>query len=188
MLKYLPNTVSIMRLLLILPISVLMLEGNYLSAFVLFTLAGLSDGIDGWLARTFGWVSAFGKIIDPVADKLLMIVTTVTLGVLDQIPMILVFLIIAKDLAVIGGVLVYTVLAGFPLVKPIFIGKFTTVAQLLLLGCLMFSQVITEAWLEAFVLPALIWIVVVSTILDGCIYLWVWTRKLSVDPRWNPVT
>jgi len=89
----------------------------------------------------------------------------------------------AKDLAVIGGVLVYTALAGFPELRPISVGKITTVMQLVLIGYIILTLA-AEVPVAHMITPVLIWIVVTATILDGCSYLWLWTGKLAQDTRW----
>jgi cardiolipin synthase len=151
----------------------------------LFLIAGLSDGMDGYLARKFGWVSAFGKIIDPLADKLLLLVTTVVLAILGHLPVMVLLLMIAKDLAIVGGVLVYTMLAGFPEIRPLFIGKITTTLQLLLIGYILITLIVTNMPFLPTVTPILIWLIVLVTLLDGCAYIWVWTKELARDSRWH---
>ena len=78
--RHIPNCITTLRLLLIPPTCLTIYEGRADLALVIFAIAGLSDGLDGYLARRYDWVSAFGKLIDPVADKLLMLVTTITLA------------------------------------------------------------------------------------------------------------
>ena len=68
-LSFLPNMITIIRLMLVLPIAFLLIDGEYLFALTLFAVAGVSDGLDGLLARMFGWESAFGKLIDPLAIR-----------------------------------------------------------------------------------------------------------------------
>jgi cardiolipin synthase len=187
-LRHLPNTISVIRLLLVVPIAMSMLEGNYLQSLSLFLIAGLSDGMDGYLARRFGWVSAFGKIIDPLADKLLLLVTTIVLAVLGHFPVMVLLLMIAKDLTIVGGILVYTVMAGFPKIRPLFIGKMTTTLQLLLLGYILVTLIVTNMDFLPAVTPILIWLIVLVTLLDGCAYIWVWTNELASDSRWHQPT
>ena len=183
-LPHVPNAISIFRLLLVIPIAVTIIEGEFIFCLALFCIAGISDGLDGYLARKYDWVTAFGKIIDPLADKLLLLVTTVTLGFFGYFPLMVLFLMIAKDLAVVGGVLVYTVLAGFPEVRPLLVGKVTTVMQILLIGYIMITLVVNMPVAFMFT-PVLVWIVVIATILNGCSYLWLWTNKLAGDPRYK---
>lgn len=186
-LRHLPNLISVIRLLLIVPITMSILEGNYLQGILLFAIAGISDGLDGYLARKFDWISAFGTIIDPVADKLLLLAISIALTVLGHFPVMLLLLLITKDLVILGGVLVYTVMAGFPEIRPLFIGKVTTTVQLLLLGYILVTLIMANMPVLSTMTPILIWIVVSATLLDGCLYLWVWTVKLAHDSRWNPL-
>lgn len=183
--RHLPNLITIIRLLLIIPISLLIYEGKPGYALALFLIASLSDGLDGYLARRFSWVSAFGTLIDPAADKLLLLVTTITLTLLGYFPEMLFFLMVAKDLAVLGGLIVYTLLAGFPLISPIWIGKVTTAIQLLLLGLIIIDLTIMEPVLADAVIPGMYWLVAVFTLLDGCSYIWLWTSRLIQDSRWT---
>jgi len=185
MLRHIPNVITIFRLVLIVPIVMLLHEGLAGWALVLFFTASVSDGLDGFLARRYGWISAFGRMIDPAADKLLLVATAVTLTLLDCFPPMLLWLMIAKDITVIGGLVVYTLLAGFPLIKPIWFGKFTTVVQLLLLGVIIFNQYLLSPALGEGVIPSLYWLVAIFTLVDGCSYVWLWTSRLTEDPRWN---
>ncbi len=178
-----PNAISIFRLIVVLPIAIGITGGEFAISFAIFVVAAISDGLDGFLARRFGWETAFGKVIDPVADKLLLLVTTITLALSGHFPVMVMLLMVAKDLAVVLGVLVYTALAGFPELRPIAVGKVTTVLQLVLIGYVLLTLAV-EIPLNHLVTPVLIWIVVVTTILDGCGYLWLWTGKLVRDPRW----
>ncbi len=183
-LRHVPNLITILRLLLVIPIVVSLHERDFEVALVLFALAGVSDGLDGLLARWFGWVTPFGKLIDPVADKLLLLATTISLGILGYFPLMLMFLMIAKDLATIGGLMAYTLLAGFPEIRPTFLGKLTTTLQILLVIGIIVGLIIEHPWLAAG-LPVLVWVVAGATLIDGAAYLWLWTAKLAEDGRWR---
>jgi cardiolipin synthase len=183
-LRYIPNGITVLRLILVLPIVFSIVEENYVAAFLLFAISGFSDGLDGFIARRFGWVSAFGKLIDPLADKLMMITTALTLGLLGHFPVMLMVLIIVKDLTMVGGVFSYTTLAGFPRIQPSFLGKCTTAAQILLLGGVLLNLGFPGALPELF-FNIFFWIVAIMTSFDGIIYLWLWTLRLVDDPRWK---
>ena len=75
-LRHIPNAITSIRLLLVVPIAFFIAEESHCIALILFAISGLSDGLDGFLARQFGWVSTFGRLIDPLADKLMMVTTT----------------------------------------------------------------------------------------------------------------
>jgi len=186
--RYIPNGITVLRLILVLPIAFSIVEESYVTAFLLFAISGFSDGLDGLIARRFGWVSAFGKLMDPVADKLMMMTTVLTLGLLGHFPVMLMVLIIVKDLTVLGGVFSYTTLAGFPSIQPNFPGKCTTAAQIFLLASVLLNLGFPGAFSGT--LPELFfnvsfWIVAIMTAFDGVIYLWLWTQRLVDDPRWK---
>jgi len=183
-LRHIPNAITIARLVLVLPIAFAIVEQQYMISLILFTVSGLSDGLDGFLARRFGWVSAFGKLIDPLADKLMMITTTLTLGLLGHFPLMLMVLIIVKDLAILGGVFSYTTLAGFPKIQPNRLGKVTTATQIMLLVSVLLELSVPGLLNEEFQI-AWFWLVAVMTVLDGISYLWIWTARLAEDPRWK---
>ena len=183
-LRYIPNAITVARLVLVLPIALAIFEERFLVALVLFTVSGLSDGLDGFLARRFRWVSAFGQLIDPLADKLMMMTATLTLGLLGHFPLMLMVLIIVKDLAILGGVFSYTTLAGFPKIQPNRLGKITTASQIVLLVSVLLNLSFPGA------IPGLFhmvwfWLVAAMTVLDGVSYLWIWTARLAEDPRWK---
>jgi cardiolipin synthase len=183
-LRHIPNGISLLRLFLVLPIALLIIEENHIGAFLLLAISGLSDGLDGFVARRYGWISAFGKVIDPLADKVMIMTTTLTLGLLGQFPMMLMVLIIVKDLTILGGLFPYTTLAGFPRIQPNFLGKCTTAAQIFLLVSVLlnlgFPGTLPELFFNVF-----FWMVAIMTSFDGVIYLWLWTLRLADDPRWK---
>lgn len=186
-LRYIPNGISVLRLVLVLPIAFLIIEENHIGAFLLLAVSGLSDGLDGFIARRYGWVTAFGKLIDPLADKLMMMTTTLTLGLLGQFPVMLMVLIIVKDLTILGGVFRYTTLAGFPRIQPNFLGKCTTAAQMFLLVSVLLNLAFPGTLPELF-FDVFFWVVAIMTSFDGVIYLWLWTLRLIDDPRWKEPT
>jgi len=92
--RQLPNVLTALRLVLVPPILILLVESRYGIALALVIVAGISDALDGWLARRFGWQSRIGGILDPLADKLLLVGTYVTLGLLGHLPAWLVVLVV----------------------------------------------------------------------------------------------
>ncbi len=181
-LRYTPNVITGLRLILVLPIAFSIFKENYIAAFLLFAISGLSDALDGFIARRYGWVSALGRLIDPLADKLMMMTTTLTLGLLGHFPEMLMVLIIVKDLTILAGVFPYTTLAGFPRIQPNLMGKWTTAAQIFLLASVLlnlgFPGTLPELFFNVF-----FWIVAIMTSFDGVIYLLLWTLRLFDDPK-----
>ena len=110
------------------------MNGWMLAAFLLFLAAGVSDAIDGYLAKRFAMTSELGSYLDPLADKALIVSIYVTLGVSGEIPRWLVILVVSRDIMIVGAVLLAW-LVGKPLpMKPLLVSKLNTAAQLIFAG------------------------------------------------------
>lgn len=129
-LNQIPNALTILRILLILPFALFVYEANYFYALIVFFIAGLSDGVDGFLARQFNWKSRFGAIADPLADKLLLITAYVMLMWTEQLPLWLLLLILGRDLIIVIGALLYHYLISHYEIKPSLLGKACTMTQI----------------------------------------------------------
>ncbi len=129
-----PNVISVLRLALV-PVTLFaLLNGAYAAALLAFAVAGVSDALDGYLARRLGQETAFGRLIDPAADKLLLVGTTLVLGWLGLLPAWLVALVVGRDVVIVLAVAVIWA-SGRPMaVAPSRISKANTFAQLLLCG------------------------------------------------------
>lgn len=130
-LRHIPNTLTVTRLVLVIPFLVFFFQNQYAQALYIFLFAGFTDGLDGWLARQFKWQSAFGSFTDPVADKLLIASSFISLACIGVLPWWLVALVFFRDLAISIGVLAWYYLLHQPLnFKPTFLSKINTVLQL----------------------------------------------------------
>ena len=104
MFQLIPNVITSLRLLLAIPICIFIYQGNELLALLLFIFAGISDGFDGYLARRFTWESEFGKLLDPLADKCLILSTLLAVAYVQLLPIWLVSILLVRDaLAVMGS-------------------------------------------------------------------------------------
>lgn len=103
MLKHVPNILTILRFLLIPVIVFYIFTGNYILAFIFFTISGLTDIADGFIARKFNLVSTFGKLMDPLADKLTQIATLASLVFTDIIPIWILLIVLLKEFIMICG-------------------------------------------------------------------------------------
>src|SRR5258708_6923108 len=123
----LPNLISLGRLLLV-PLAIsLILDGRYWAAFWVFVVAGVSDALDGFIAKRFDRRTRLGALLDPLADKVLLVSVFVTLGVAGQIWAWLVVLVVFRDIMIVGGFLLIQAIAALP--KPthqLFSGKINT--------------------------------------------------------------
>ncbi len=165
----LPNVITFGRLCAV-PLAVwLVLDRDFRWAFYLFVAAGLSDAVDGWLARR-GAASAVGALLDPIADKALLVTMYVTLAVVSILPVWLAILVVFRDLVIVGGVLVLTLLGHVVTLRPLAISKFNTAAQLVLVGAALFMA--GFALSLPIVMTALTWAVGATTLVSGTAYVW----------------
>lgn len=174
-LSYLPNVLTVFRFLLVPPVVVLMLDHEFRPALVLFALAGFSDALDGFLARRFHWGSRIGALMDPLADKLLMVSSFLTLGWLGLIPVWLVGLVILRDLVIVTGAVIYNARIEQVEAEPSFASKLNTLGQILLVLSVLFDQAVRP--LPAWWIGALILTVLVTIVYSGIGYVWTWGRR-----------
>lgn len=170
-----PNIISLLRILLVVPVVWLLLRQEYSLALMLFFIAGISDGIDGYLAKRNNWQSRLGSILDPLADKLLLISTYMSLAWLGHIPMWLVLFVLLRDLIIISGAVAYHIKFGEYEMTPTVVSKINTFFQITLVLVVMFSEGL-YALPDKF-LVYLSYAVLATTLLSGADYVWVWGQK-----------
>jgi cardiolipin synthase len=128
----LPNAITFARLCAVPGAVWLMIQHRLDLAFWVFVAAGVSDGIDGWLARIRNSRSALGALMDPVADKALLVSVYITLAALGVLPDWLAILVVFRDLLIVGGVVVLYLLGQPPIIQPLWISKLNTALQIAL--------------------------------------------------------
>ena len=177
--RQIPNLISILRILLVPPVVALLWQGRYDWALALFLIAGVSDGIDGYLARHYRWTSRLGAILDPLADKLLMVSTYLVLGWLDDLAGWLVGLVIWRDVVIVAGTLLYRWRVGPVAFEPLMISKINTVCQiaLVVVTLLRLSGLESMVWLQGL----LIAVVTVTTLASGLAYVFIWSHRARQD-------
>ncbi len=128
--RHLPNLISGLRIVLVVPLLLLITAERYEAALVVAVVAGVSDGVDGYLARRFHWQSRLGSILDPAGDKAMLVGSLLVLGWMHEVPRWLVLLVVARDLVILLGALAWQrVLHNF-VAHPSWLSKTTTVAQI----------------------------------------------------------
>lgn len=175
------NLVTLLRLLLAPAVIWLLLEGASGAAFALFVFAGVTDAVDGMIAKRFDQETELGAYLDPVADKVLLVSIFVTLGILQQLPAWLVLLAVSRDALIVGGVLLsYTL--GTPLVmQPLRISKLNTVAQIGLVAAVLARMAFEEypaAMVDA-VIGYAVWFTAATTAASGGAYMLTWIKTMS---------
>ena len=169
-----PNLITVMRLLLVAPILWLLLQNNYIGALGLFVFAGVSDLVDGFLAKTYSWTSELGGILDPLADKLLLVGTLLVLGWQGELPAWLVGLAIGRDVIIVSMAVLYHYLIEPFKAEPLLISKLNTLLQLALVTTVIFSKVVI---LPEALLLMLIYATALTTLWSGSAYIWEWGRR-----------
>ena len=176
-----PNCITIIRFILIIPIIGSLLCKNYQWAFYLFVLAGLSDGLDGFLARRFKWMSKLGAMMDPLADKSLMVLTYLALGYLGDLPIWLVAIVIGRDVIIVLGAVVYRKVIEEPEYSATFISKLNTVVQLAMVVFVLFNRVYNL--IPERVIEICMYVVASTTISSFLDYVWLWGRRAYLVKR-----
>lgn len=170
-----PNIISVFRILLVLPVVWLLLQQQYTMALVLFAIAGVSDALDGFLAKHNGWESRLGTILDPLADKLLLVCSFLTLAWLGLIPFWLFVVVIARDLIiVIGGIAFHLFFGRFDM-EPSILSKMNTFFQIVFVLAVVFFH--SEVWHAPWIAQTLGYLVFATTLVSGADYVWVWGRR-----------
>jgi cardiolipin synthase len=181
LLRHVPNILTSLRLVAAPAVAALLALGDHAIAFVVFAAAGLSDAVDGYLAKRFGFSTRFGRILDPIADKALMFAALVMLVLLGEVPLWLVILLVGRDALITLGLFV-GVAAQAPIrVQPLILGKLCAALQVLYvvlhLGALAFGLPLDAiAPYDAYALAG----VAVASTLD---YIGIWLKAMRVV--WN---
>lgn len=174
-LRWLPNAISLLRIVLIVPILSFILEGGYAWALALFFVAGFSDGIDGYLAKRYNWHTRLGALLDPVADKLLVAGTFITLAYTQHIPVWLAAVVVSRDVIIIGGATAYNFLVRPVEGEPTRISKLNTALELLFLLFIMSRA--GFGWPDEITTTILGAGVLVTVVISGVDYVWSWSRR-----------
>ncbi len=174
-----PNFITILRLLLVPVIILLMATGHMMLALIGFVVAGVSDGVDGFIARRFDMRSELGTYLDPIADKLLLVSVFLALVYVGAIPVWLVVLVVSRDVMIISGVMLSTVMGNPVEVRPLFISKANTAAQIILVAVILGQLALKASWDQ--ISQPLIIIVAILTVASAMAYLVTWLRHMADD-------
>ena len=175
-----PNIITIARLVLV-PVAIdALLDDRFATAFWVFLAAGVSDGIDGWIARRFDQRSELGAFLDPIADKALLVSIYVVLAVTGHLPVWLAIVVVSRDVLIVGGIVLSWVMGRPVTIQPIFVSKANTTAQIafaaLVLGLLAYGQTPGPLWVAG------TWVVAALTVASGAAYVVGWLKTMSATP------
>jgi cardiolipin synthase len=178
-----PNLISILRLLLVPGVVLAMLQARWDWAFAGFVVAGISDGVDGFIARQFNQRSRLGAYLDPMADKLLLVSVFVVLGLVNQLPLWLVVAVVSRDGLIICAVVLSSVM-GHPVeMKPLLVSKANTAIQIILA-----AEVLAELTFGMHLDPLRSALIILSgllTVASAAAYLVAWLRHMSGNGEGN---
>lgn len=171
----LPNLISILRIVLVIPVTLLLWRAQFGEALYLFAFAGFSDALDGYLAKRYGWTSWLGGLLDPLADKLLLVASYFTLGWLGLLPVWLVVAVLARDVIIVAGATAYHFWIARLEADPTLLSKLNTLGQIVLVLTVVFNEVMHTS-LQPLILT-LIYSVAATTLLSGGMYVISWSRR-----------
>ncbi len=164
--------------MLLTPVAILMIvDDRFMGAFLIFVLAGVSDAVDGFIARRFNLRSELGAYLDPLADKGLLISIYVTLAIRGELPDWLAIIVVARDVMILMAVLVSWLMEKPVEIRPVWISKLNTFAQIGLAGFALGARAYgvdpapMQSWLE--------WFVAVTTVASGAVYIAQWLGHMS---------
>lgn len=180
-LRQLPNLICLARIGLVIPVAWSLTEGEFVRTLWLFAIAAASDGLDGFLAKRFGWTTELGRVLDPLADKLLLVTVFIVLAVTGHTPLWLTVIVVARDVVIAAGALAFKWLFGPVRGHPTVISKINTGVQLLYVLAL-----VAHLGLGA---PPTAWVlalgatVFVTTMVSGIDYVITYSRRAAAVAR-----
>lgn len=169
-----PNAICVVRIVLIWPICQLLVDGHYLWALLLIAFAGFSDGLDGFLAKTFNWQSRVGGLLDPLADKLLLTSLFIALSFAGLSPVWLAAVVVGRDVVIVSGALAYELLIGEVQPRPTRVSKLNTALEILYVLFVISGEAF--GWPPAISVTVLGAAVLVSALVSGIDYVLCWSR------------
>lgn len=175
----LPNIITVLRIISVPAIVWLIITGHMQAAFFLFIAAGISDGIDGFIAKNFNQTTELGAYLDPIADKALLMSIYVALGYRGDLPSFLVILVVSRDILIIGAVVLSWMIDRPITVAPLMVSKVNTTGQIILAG-LVLAKLGFELPMNG-VVDISVWVVAGLTVASGIAYLVEWFRHMAHD-------
>ncbi len=174
-----PNYITILRLLLVPFVIWAMLTGQQLMAFLGFLSAGISDGVDGYIARRYDMKSELGTYLDPVADKLLLVSVFIVLAYQEMLPLWLVAMVVFRDGLIVSAVMLSAVMGRPVEMHPLFVSKANTAAQIALAALVLAQHGL--AFDSAMAVGVLVWLVALLTAASTAAYLVTWLKHMADD-------
>ena len=174
--QYIPNVITGTRILLVPCLMWMLFHHQFERSLILVFLMGLSDALDGFLARCYGWKTTLGSYLDPIADKLMLLSSFIAFAFLGWVPWWFAALIVARDIVLLVGAMYYHLVTRQLKMDPLTVSKINTFAQIILAVSLIYAQV---GPMNEQLLNALMTIVVCTTVASGMKYVLEWSRRAA---------
>ena len=174
-----PNFITLGRVIAVPIIFWLLISGQSKPAFFVFVAAGISDAVDGYLAKTFDWKTELGAHLDPLADKLLIVSIYIALGVRAEIPLWLVIAVVSRDILILLAIVVSWLMEHPVAIRPIAVSKLNTLAQIVLAATVLADAAFQLDLDRMGIRTALVWITGVLTVLSLAAYLKAWLMHMT---------
>ncbi len=170
--RNIPNLLTLLRMCAAPVLILFLMERNYGVAAFLFLVAGITDALDGWFAERFDCVTRLGTILDPIADKMLIITAYIVLALLGDIPLWLMLIVGFRDLGIVGGYLILQTIHDEMPPQPSLLSKLNTLAQITFVLIVMINKI---GWITlSDVVNVLLWLVAFTTLVSGFHYIYRW--------------
>jgi cardiolipin synthase len=165
-----PNLLTLLRIILVPIIVILLIQGSFIKALIVFLVAGISDALDGFLARVLHQQTVLGAYLDPIADKALLASSFITLSILHIIPGWLTVIVISRDFIILLGISVLTMMSIPVQIRPVFVSRVTTALQLVTVLMALFTRCLPGNFNELWLLT-IYWVTALFTIISGLNYM-----------------
>jgi len=175
-----PNLLTLLRIILVPVIVILLIQGLFLKALIVFVVAALSDVLDGFLARILRQKTALGAYLDPIADKALLASSFVTLSILHVIPGWLAVIVISRDVIILLGIAVLSMMSISVNIRPTFVSKITTALQLSTVLIVLYDLSMPDSFHDLWQ-TALFWLTALLTIISGLDYMMRGQKLMNQD-------
>jgi cardiolipin synthase len=172
-----PNLITLGRVILVPVVFWLLVTEQMTAAFLVFVVAGISDAVDGFLAKRYGWATELGAYLDPLADKLLIVSIFIALGVRGELPSWLVIAVVSRDILIVIGIVLSWVLGHPVAIKPLALSKANTLAQIVLAATVLADEAF--GWRLDALRFVLVWLTAALTLGSLAAYLSAWQRHMS---------
>jgi len=179
--NYVPNLLTLARIAMVPYLIILMQKQLFMAALCIFFIAGVSDGLDGLIARKFNAKSYAGALMDPVADKFLIVSIFIMFSSLQLIPFWLMLIVVLRDIVIVGGYILMLIFFSKVAIEPLKLSKLNTFLQI----SFIIVVLVGLAWQLDFsgVLPLLSYLVLFSSLVSGVAYVYLWSKKALNNPQ-----